>query len=165
MHRFLERGAMNRTTGGTLMNDASSRSHAIFTVSVEIFECKVLACLFAHMSGLLLLLLLLLPLLSLTVLNQSYIKRTETNPLILLITISTTLTILTTNTYLCVLGCNVQVVEKEETDGALVSASPDDSDPSSSSSNRQQQQKKRTEVNSYVHSKIHLVDLAGEVIP
>jgi hypothetical protein len=59
----------------------------------------------------------------------------------------------------------VQVVEREEADGALVSASPDDSDPSSSSSNRQQQQqqKKRTEVNSYVHSKIHLVDLAGDV--
>jgi hypothetical protein len=56
---------MNRTTGGTLMNDASSRSHAIFTVSVEIFECKVLACLLRHMSGLLLplpLLLLQLPL-------------------------------------------------------------------------------------------------------
>lgn len=33
---------MNRTTGGTLMNDASSRSHAIFTVSVEIYESKVL---------------------------------------------------------------------------------------------------------------------------
>jgi hypothetical protein len=85
----------------------------------------------------------------------------------LLITISTITTISITNSYVYVLGCNVQVVEREEADGALVSASPDDSDPSSSSSNRQQQQqqqqKKRTEVNSYVHSKIHLVDLAGEV--
>ena len=32
---------MNRTTAGTLMNDASSRSHAIFTISIDIYESKV----------------------------------------------------------------------------------------------------------------------------
>eukprot|EP00602_Paraphysomonas_sp_CaronLab_P010215 CAMPEP_0185018700 /NCGR_PEP_ID=MMETSP1103-20130426/1368_1 /TAXON_ID=36769 /ORGANISM="Paraphysomonas bandaiensis, Strain Caron Lab Isolate" /LENGTH=1198 /DNA_ID=CAMNT_0027548619 /DNA_START=161 /DNA_END=3757 /DNA_ORIENTATION=- len=40
--KFLEQGALNRTTGETLMNDASSRSHAIFTLSMEIYECKVM---------------------------------------------------------------------------------------------------------------------------
>jgi hypothetical protein len=41
LFRFLERGTMNRSTGETLMNDASSRSHAIFTVSIEIYESQV----------------------------------------------------------------------------------------------------------------------------
>ncbi len=31
----LERGASERTTGSTAMNASSSRSHAIFTISVE----------------------------------------------------------------------------------------------------------------------------------
>jgi hypothetical protein len=38
---FIERGGMARTTADTLMNDSSSRSHAIFTVSIELFEHKV----------------------------------------------------------------------------------------------------------------------------
>ena len=33
--RFLEVGSVSRTTGSTLMNQASSRSHAIFTIFVE----------------------------------------------------------------------------------------------------------------------------------
>ena len=32
---MLERGSMNRTTAATMMNDASSRSHAIFTINIE----------------------------------------------------------------------------------------------------------------------------------
>lgn len=35
---FLEKGNINRTTAETFMNTTSSRSHAIFSVSVEIFE-------------------------------------------------------------------------------------------------------------------------------
>ena len=33
--RHLEMGELQRTTGSTLMNEHSSRSHAIFTISVE----------------------------------------------------------------------------------------------------------------------------------
>ena len=32
---LLERGTVNRTTGSTLMNEMSSRSHAIFTIYIE----------------------------------------------------------------------------------------------------------------------------------
>lgn len=32
---LLERGGYHRTTSSTLMNDASSRSHAIFTIFIE----------------------------------------------------------------------------------------------------------------------------------
>lgn len=32
---LLERGGYHRTTASTLMNDASSRSHAIFTIFIE----------------------------------------------------------------------------------------------------------------------------------
>jgi kinesin family protein 4/21/27 len=35
MFRLLEKGGFNRTTASTLMNDASSRSHAIFTIFIE----------------------------------------------------------------------------------------------------------------------------------
>lgn len=35
---YLERGTTNRTTAETFMNATSSRSHAIFTISLEIFE-------------------------------------------------------------------------------------------------------------------------------
>jgi hypothetical protein len=35
MIELLERGGYSRTTGATLMNDASSRSHAIFTIFIE----------------------------------------------------------------------------------------------------------------------------------
>ena len=35
MLALLDRGSLNRTTAATLMNDASSRSHAIFTVFLE----------------------------------------------------------------------------------------------------------------------------------
>lgn len=35
--RFLEKGLLARTTAETMMNAASSRSHAIFTISIEIF--------------------------------------------------------------------------------------------------------------------------------
>jgi hypothetical protein len=35
MIELLERGGSNRTTAATLMNDASSRSHAIFTIFIE----------------------------------------------------------------------------------------------------------------------------------
>jgi len=35
MVALLERGGCNRTTAATLMNDASSRSHAIFTIFIE----------------------------------------------------------------------------------------------------------------------------------
>jgi kinesin family protein 4/21/27 len=35
---FLEKGNINRTTAETFMNTTSSRSHAIFSVSIEIFE-------------------------------------------------------------------------------------------------------------------------------
>ena len=35
MLRLLERGGRNRTTATTLMNSASSRSHAIFTVGIR----------------------------------------------------------------------------------------------------------------------------------
>lgn len=37
MH-YLERGNLNRSTAETLMNSTSSRSHAIFTISIEILE-------------------------------------------------------------------------------------------------------------------------------
>ena len=32
---LLDKGSVNRTTAATLMNDSSSRSHAIFTIFVE----------------------------------------------------------------------------------------------------------------------------------
>ena len=32
---LLERGGYHRTTASTMMNDASSRSHAIFTIFIE----------------------------------------------------------------------------------------------------------------------------------
>ena len=35
MMELLERGGYHRTTASTLMNDASSRSHAIFTIFIE----------------------------------------------------------------------------------------------------------------------------------
>ena len=35
---YLERGNLSRTTGETYMNAASSRSHAIFSISIELFE-------------------------------------------------------------------------------------------------------------------------------
>ena len=35
MLMMLERGGYNRTTASTLMNDSSSRSHAIFTIFLE----------------------------------------------------------------------------------------------------------------------------------
>ena len=35
---YLDRGNMARTTAETLMNAASSRSHAIFTISIELYE-------------------------------------------------------------------------------------------------------------------------------
>lgn len=35
---FLEQGNINRTTAETLMNQTSSRSHAIFTISIELLE-------------------------------------------------------------------------------------------------------------------------------
>lgn len=35
MITLLERGGVHRTTASTLMNEASSRSHAIFTIFIE----------------------------------------------------------------------------------------------------------------------------------
>lgn len=35
MFSLLELGSKNRTTASTLMNDASSRSHAIFTMTIK----------------------------------------------------------------------------------------------------------------------------------
>lgn len=35
MFRLLENGGRNRTTASTLMNSASSRSHAIFTIFIR----------------------------------------------------------------------------------------------------------------------------------
>ena len=35
MLRLLERGGLSRTTKQTNMNDASSRSHAIFTIYID----------------------------------------------------------------------------------------------------------------------------------
>ena len=35
MMSLLERGGIHRTTATTLMNDASSRSHAIFTIFIQ----------------------------------------------------------------------------------------------------------------------------------
>ena len=35
MFKLLENGGKNRTTASTLMNDASSRSHAIFTIFIK----------------------------------------------------------------------------------------------------------------------------------
>ncbi len=35
MLELLDRGSFHRTTASTLMNDASSRSHAIFTINIE----------------------------------------------------------------------------------------------------------------------------------
>lgn len=35
MINCLERGSLNRSTAHTLMNETSSRSHAIFTVFIE----------------------------------------------------------------------------------------------------------------------------------
>ena len=34
----LERGSLQRATASTLMNESSSRSHAIFTISIEQHE-------------------------------------------------------------------------------------------------------------------------------
>jgi hypothetical protein len=39
--QFLQLGNINRTTAETMMNQASSRSHAIFTVSLEMIEYPV----------------------------------------------------------------------------------------------------------------------------
>ncbi len=39
--QYLELGNINRSTAETLMNQASSRSHAIFTISLEILEYSV----------------------------------------------------------------------------------------------------------------------------
>jgi hypothetical protein len=39
--QYVERGMLNRTTAETLMNQTSSRSHAIFTISLEILEYSV----------------------------------------------------------------------------------------------------------------------------
>lgn len=36
--QFLDRGNIGRTTGETLMNATSSRSHAIFTISIDLYE-------------------------------------------------------------------------------------------------------------------------------
>ena len=38
---FLERGNISRTTAETLMNATSSRSHAIFTISLDLYEYSV----------------------------------------------------------------------------------------------------------------------------
>lgn len=38
--RCLEEGCLNRTTGGTLMNDFSSRSHSVFTLSVDVLNVQ-----------------------------------------------------------------------------------------------------------------------------
>jgi hypothetical protein len=35
MLAFLMKGGYHRTTASTMMNDASSRSHAIFTINIE----------------------------------------------------------------------------------------------------------------------------------
>ena len=35
MLELLDKGSFHRTTSSTLMNDASSRSHAIFTITIE----------------------------------------------------------------------------------------------------------------------------------
>lgn len=35
MLALLDKGSLNRTTAATLMNDSSSRSHAIFTIFIE----------------------------------------------------------------------------------------------------------------------------------
>jgi hypothetical protein len=35
MLELLDRGSYHRTTSSTLMNEASSRSHAIFTITIE----------------------------------------------------------------------------------------------------------------------------------
>jgi len=40
--RFLEMGNSNRSTAETLMNQTSSRSHAIFTISMELLDYKVM---------------------------------------------------------------------------------------------------------------------------
>jgi hypothetical protein len=39
--QFLQQGNLNRTTAETLMNQTSSRSHAIFTISLEMIEYQV----------------------------------------------------------------------------------------------------------------------------
>jgi hypothetical protein len=44
----LRTGSMNRTTASTLMNDTSSRSHAVFTITIESTP-KDGACPIAHM--------------------------------------------------------------------------------------------------------------------
>ena len=38
---YLDKGNLARTTAETLMNASSSRSHAIFTLSIEIYECAI----------------------------------------------------------------------------------------------------------------------------
>jgi kinesin family protein 4/21/27 len=38
---FLEQGNLNRRTGETMLNQSSSRSHAIFTISFDIIEYNV----------------------------------------------------------------------------------------------------------------------------
>ncbi len=40
--QFLQQGNLNRTTAETLMNQTSSRSHAIFTISLEMIEYQVI---------------------------------------------------------------------------------------------------------------------------
>jgi len=37
---FLDKGCLSRTTGDTLMNATSSRSHAIFTINIEVFDSQ-----------------------------------------------------------------------------------------------------------------------------
>ena len=37
---FLQRGCLHRTTGDTNLNKSSSRSHAIFSISIEIIKCN-----------------------------------------------------------------------------------------------------------------------------
>jgi hypothetical protein len=105
--RFLERGTMNRSTGETLMNDASSRSHAIFTISLEIYESQV--CLF--------------------VLDIYFSSDLPPLPQI------------------------IERKEQEEGDEQPVLLPSD------------KPKKKKTEINSYIHSKLHLVDLAGTLLP
>lgn len=43
--QYLEQGNLNRSTAETMMNQNSSRSHAIFTISLEMLEYSVSFCL------------------------------------------------------------------------------------------------------------------------